>query len=70
MIRELVEFHDRQLLAWIKAGIDRLVESYESQAEPVREQVRHLLADPEGSEDAVERDQLESDLRELHHQTE
>ncbi|MBX6314900.1 MAG: hypothetical protein IRY99_18580 [Isosphaeraceae bacterium] len=65
VIRETVEFYDRQLQAWIKAGLDRLVEHYESQAEPIREQVRRLRGTPEGSGDAEGRDQGEADLRAL-----
>jgi hypothetical protein len=41
------------------------VESYESQAEPAREQVRRLLTDHDGSEDPGDGARLESDLREL-----
>jgi hypothetical protein len=64
-IREVVEFYDRQLEAWVKAGIDHLVDYYESQAEPVREQVRRLTADHDEPGAAGEREQLEADLREL-----
>jgi len=65
LIREVVELHDRQVQAWIRSNVNLLVESYETQAAPVREQVRRVLTNQDRSEDAGDRDQLESDLREL-----
>ncbi|MBX6314452.1 MAG: dynamin family protein [Isosphaeraceae bacterium] len=64
-IRDVVEFYDRQLQAWAKAEIDRLVGNYESQADLFRELVRHLPADFTEAGATGDLDDWESDLREL-----
>jgi hypothetical protein len=64
-IREVVEFYDQRLQTWLKAGLDRLVERYETQAGPVREQVRHPTVENDELETKGDPDQLEADLREL-----
>jgi GTP-binding protein EngB required for normal cell division len=63
-----VDTYDRQLQAWAKMEIERLVERYDLEAAPVREQVRRLAAaDPNcvSDGDGQKRDALEADLREL-----
>ena len=63
-----VNTYDRQLQAWAKVEIERLVEHYEFEAAPVREQVRRLASDEAGSVasgDGKDRGALEADLREL-----
>jgi GTP-binding protein EngB required for normal cell division len=39
-LRAAIEFHERQLQAWLKASFEQLVELYEAQAEVFREQAR------------------------------
>ncbi len=63
-----VDSYDRQLQAWARLEVERLVEHYELEAAPIREQVRRARADSEFS--PVDRDRqhtndLEADLREL-----
>jgi GTP-binding protein EngB required for normal cell division len=63
-----IDSYDRQLGAWIKSEIERLVEHFELEAAPVREQLRRLASDQGTSvpdEDGVARDALSADLREL-----
>ena len=52
---ECVNTYDRQLQAWAKAELGRVVEHYELEAAPVREQVRRLASD-EASSVASERE--------------
>jgi len=63
-----VDSYDRQLLAWVKSEVQRLVEHFELEAAPVREQVRRFPSGDEHSTTAQDRqnvEALEADLREL-----
>ena len=63
-----VNTYDRQLQAWAKVEFERLVEHYELEAAPLREQVRRLASNEAGlvaSGDGKDRGALEADLREL-----
>ena len=63
-----VDSYDRQLLAWAKSEVERLVEHFELEAAPVREQVRRFSADEGRSttaQDGQNVEALEADLREL-----
>jgi hypothetical protein len=63
-----VDAYDRQLGAWVKLEIERLVEHYELKAAPAREQVRRLAADggpSSAAQDGQNVEELEADLREL-----
>ncbi len=64
-LRERLEQHDRQVQAWLKACLGQLVEGFEAQAEPCREQARRLAAGGDGAPDAREAQGLEADLLEL-----
>ena len=63
-LREQVRLHDRQLRAWLRAGLGQLVEQYEAQAEVFREQARRVTAEGAPPAAAETRD-LEADLQEL-----
>ena len=58
-------FYDRQLQAWVKANVARLVELYETQAAAYREQLRRLAAGAAAADTALDGEDLEADLREL-----
>jgi hypothetical protein len=63
-----VDSYDRQLQAWARSEVERLVEQYELEAAPVREQVRRAAADADRSltdRDGQDMNDLEADLREL-----
>ena len=65
---ECVNTYDRQLQAWAEAELGRVVEQYELEAAPVREQVRRLASDEQNSTadgDGQEKDALEAELRQL-----
>ena len=65
---ECVNTYDRQLQAWAEAEFGRLVEHYELEAAPVREQVRRLASDEASSVASVhgkDKSALEADLRGL-----
>jgi GTP-binding protein EngB required for normal cell division len=67
-LSDCVDAHDRRLRAWAKGEVERLVEYYELEAAPIREQVRRLagneleLISAGGRHD---RDMIQADLREL-----
>ena len=65
LIGEVVVFYDRQLQAWVKANVARLVELYETQASAYREQLRRLAAGAAAADTALDGEDLEADLREL-----
>ena len=63
-----VDTYDRQLQAWVKLEVERLVQQFDLEAAPIREQVRRVGADePSRLADGQGRDQaaLDADLREL-----
>lgn len=65
-IHDAVDFYDRSLRRWAATELERWITDFESQAAPLREQVRRLgsLAnDPDPIGDASD---LEADLRALH----
>ena len=67
-IGSCVDSYDRQLQAWARSEVERLVEHYELEAAPVREQVRRAVADADRSptdHDGQHVKDLEADLREL-----
>ena len=67
-IGSCVDSYDRQLQAWARSEVERLVEHYELEAAPVREQVRRAAADADRSptdHDGQHVKDLEADLREL-----
>ena len=64
-LREQIVQHDRQLQAWLRAALGRLVEVYEAQAEVFREQARRLTAGETVHATGGEVPGLEADLREL-----
>jgi hypothetical protein len=67
-IGSCVDSYDRQLQAWARSEVERLVEQYELEAAPVREQVRRAAADADHSptdQDGQHVKDLEADLREL-----
>jgi GTP-binding protein EngB required for normal cell division len=65
-ISEGVVTYDRRLQAWSKSRIDEIVDRFEIQVAPVREQSRRLLGGTvEGDEAAASAEQLAADLREL-----
>jgi len=60
--------YDRQLLAWVKSEVDRLVDHFELEAAPIREQVRRFSAGDGRSttvQDGQTVEALEADLLEL-----
>jgi GTP-binding protein EngB required for normal cell division len=63
-LRELVELHDRQVQACLRACLGQLVEQYEAQAEVFREQARRGAGES-ASPSAGEARELEADLQEL-----
>jgi hypothetical protein len=64
-ITDAVEFYDRQLEAWVKAKLARLVELYETQAGAFREQIRRLAPEFADTGTIGGEGDLEADLREL-----
>jgi len=67
-IGSCVDSYDRQLQAWARSEVERLVEHYELEAAPIREQVRRAAADADRSptdHDGQHVKDLEADLREL-----
>jgi hypothetical protein len=63
-----IDSYDRQLQAWAKLEVVRLVEQYELEAAPVRERVRRAAADADLSSavgDGQDMNDLEADLNEL-----
>ncbi len=67
-INSCVDSYDRQLQAWARSEVERLVEQYELEAAPVREQVRRAAADAglfTTDQEGQDVKDLEADLREL-----
>jgi GTP-binding protein EngB required for normal cell division len=64
-LRAPVGFYDRNLQVWANAAQERLVEQFEFQASPFREQARRLTADEGDAGMGEDRQELEADLREL-----
>jgi len=67
-INSCVDSYDRQLKAWARSEVERLVEHYELEAAPVREQVRRAAADVDlcpTHRDGQDMNVLEGELREL-----
>jgi len=67
-IGSCVDSYDRQLRARARSEVERLVEQYELEAAPIREQVRRAAADADPSptdRDGQDMNDLEADLREL-----
>ena len=64
-LRELILAHDRQLQAWLRAGLGQLVEQYEAQAEVFREQLRRATAEGSAAPADGQARDLEADLQEL-----
>jgi len=63
-----VDFYDRQLLAWVKSEVEHLVEHFELEAAPIREQIRRFSAGDGHSttaQDGQNVEALEADLLEL-----
>jgi hypothetical protein len=63
-----VDTYDRQLQAWARSEVERLVEHFELDAAPVREQLRRAAAEADRSptdQDGQDLIDLEADLREL-----
>jgi hypothetical protein len=67
-ISSCVDSYDRQLQAWARLEVDRLMEQYELEAAPIREQVRRAAVDADLSptdQDGQDMNHLEADILEL-----
>jgi molybdenum-dependent DNA-binding transcriptional regulator ModE len=64
-LREQLDLHDRQVHAWLKESLARLLESYESQAEVFREKARSRVLRSGSAATEGDSRELEADLQEL-----